>query len=343
MSLGFRQIVVRVTLSLLGLANANAQMAPPAVASLGTCRLESGASIPNCRVAYRVFGRLDESRSNAVLIPTWLRGRSEDWISLLGRDGLVDTTRYFAIVVDAFANGRSSSPSNTPRASQPAFRDLTIGDMVESQYRLLTERLQVPRLHAVVGISMGGVQAFEWAVRYPTFARFVIPIVGSPRLAPFDRVLWTTILHDIETGRLAGFPDDSIWIQVARIQTLVGQTPMQVNRSSVAEVEKQIADEARASPGSWELDDYVAQLRAIRRHDISARFGSDLSEAAKAVRARMLVVYSWDDHVVTADPAAAFARLARADTLSVPSPCGHVFIFCEKPRVSAAVRDFLAR
>jgi homoserine O-acetyltransferase len=343
MIVGLRRVVILASLQALAADNARAQTPPPTVASLGTCRLESGASIPNCRVAYRVFGRLDASRSNAVLIPTWLLGRSEDWTALLGADGLVDTTRYAAIVVDAFANGRSSSPSNTPRAAQNAFRDLTIGDMVESQYRLVTERLRVPRLRGVVGISMGGVQAFEWAVRYPTFAQVVIPIAGSPRLAPFDQVLWRTMLGEIEYGRRGGVAEDSIWVQVSRLMTLLGQTPAQVNRSSAAEVEKQIAGNARGLPGSWSLDDYAAQLRAILRSDVSARFRSDLPEAAKTVRARMLVVYSWDDNVVTAGPAAAFAGLVRADTLSVPSACGHVFVFCEKARVGAAVREFLAR
>ena len=57
--------------------------APPAtVAPLGTCRLGSGATIENCRVAYRTFGRLNADRTNAVLIPTWLLGRSEDWIEI---------------------------------------------------------------------------------------------------------------------------------------------------------------------------------------------------------------------------------------------------------------------
>src|SRR5882672_9263362 len=123
---------------------------PPAtVASLGTCRLGSGATIENCRVAYRTFGRLNAARTKAVLIPTWLPGRS-------------------------------SSPSNTPEG-RAAFRALTIADMVEAQHRLVVEILKLPGLHAVLGISMGGMQAFEWAVRYPTFVDAVVPIVGTPQ------------------------------------------------------------------------------------------------------------------------------------------------------------------
>ena len=58
--------------------------------------------------------------------------------------------------------------------------------MVEAQHRLLVEHLNLARLHAVIGISMGGTQAFEWAVRYPTFVEVVISIMGSPQLASFD-------------------------------------------------------------------------------------------------------------------------------------------------------------
>ncbi|HEX9083780.1 MAG TPA: alpha/beta fold hydrolase, partial [Gemmatimonadaceae bacterium] len=188
--------------------------APPTpratVASLGTCRLESGATIENCRIAYRTFGRLNAARTNGVLIPTWLLGRSEDWIGMLGANGWVDTTRFFTVVVDAFGNGRSSSPSNTPPAGRAAFRDLTIRDMVDAQHRLVVEILKLPRLHAVLGISMGGHQAFEWAVRYPNFVDAVVPVVGSPRPAAFDQARTATLMSLIENGQAHGVPDDSI-------------------------------------------------------------------------------------------------------------------------------------
>ena len=342
MTRGLRRAAILAALPVVAPAAVRAQAPPPTVASLGTCRLESGASIPNCRVAYRTFGRLDASRSNAVLIPTWLLGRSDDWLSLLGPEGLVDTTHYHVIVVDAFANGHSSSPSNTPPAGRAAFRDLTIGDMVESQHRLLTERLQILRLRAVVGISMGGMQALEWAVRHPTFVQVVIPIVGSPRIPAWDRVLWTMMLSEIENGRRASVPDDSIWTQVTRMETLLAETPIGVNRSSVGDVERRVVDNTRGYRTAWALEDYAAQLRAIRRHDISVRFGGDLAAAATAVRAPVLAIYSWDDHMVTAGPVAAFATSIRADTLSIPSPCGHAMFFCEKARIGAAVREFLA-
>jgi len=316
---------------------------PPSIASLGTCRLMSGAIIQNCRIAYRTFGRLNAARSNAVLIPTWLLGRSEDWIPLLGATALVDTTRLFTILVDAFGNGRSSSPSNTDPSARAAFNDLTIADMVEAQRRFVVEHLKLPHLHAVVGISMGGMQAFEWAVRYPTFMDVVIPIAGSPQLGAFDQTLWTTLLSEIDNGRARGVPADTIWMQIARVGELFLRTPRGVNEAGPKSVASDIREFAATFRQKWNLEDYASQLRAARRHDVAARFGGNLSRAAAQVRARMLVIYSWDDHMVTPGTAAAFAKMVRADTLSVPSTCGHVASGCESARVNPVVRRFLAR
>lgn len=316
---------------------------PPSVASLGTCRLTSGATIQDCRLAYRAFGRLNATRTNAVLVPTWLLGRSEDWLPLLGRDAYVDTTQFYTLVVDAFGDGHSSSPSNTPTEGRMAFRELTIADMVEAQHRLLVEHFKLSRLHAVIGISMGGMQAFEWAVRYPTFAEVVIPIMASPQVGSFDQLLCTTLLSEVENGRALRVPDDSVWTQSTRLLMLFLRTARAVSESGSTAVATEVAKEAAALRQTWSLEDYAAQLRAVRRHDVAALFGGNLSRAATRVRARMLVIFSRDDHMVTASPAAAFARYARADTLSISSPCGHTASVCEQARIGPAVRQFLAR
>jgi homoserine acetyltransferase len=316
---------------------------PPTVTSLGKCRLAHGAAIEDCRVAYRTYGRLNATRNNVVLIPTWLLGRSEDWLPLLGQNAYVDTTRFYTIVVDAFGDGRSSSPSNTPPDTHVAFRELTIGDMVEAQHRLLVDHLGLSRLHAVVGISMGAMQAFEWAVRYPTFADIVIPIMGSPQIASYDRLLWTTSLSEVENGRALGATDDSLWIQVLRRHTLVLRTPRALNESDSTTLLTEVAKEAARFRQTWYLEDYAAQLHAILRHDVASGFGGDLSRAAAQVRARMLIIYSWDDLALSAGPAVAFAKYVRADTLSISSPCGHIAFECEQARIGAVVRDFLVQ
>jgi len=341
------QVALSVAAILLTGAAAERAAAQPAplAASLGTCRLESGESLPECRVTYRVFGQMNERRSNVVLVPTWLGRRSENWISLLGPTGLLDTSAFHVVVVDALANGSSSSPSNSRARPGTRFPALTIADMVHSQHRLLTEHLGIKHLYAVVGVSMGGMQAFEWAVRYPAFVDRVVSIVGPPRASAYTQAHLALRLSIVETGRRYGVPEDSIWLQVARLHQLVSATPRAIDNIPAARQDSALrtaAEGSRAWMRAEAFEDFATQTRAMLRYDLSAPFGGDLARAARAVRARMLVVYSWDDHMVTATSLAAFARVLGADTLVVPSACGHAVFACETGTIGAAVRGFLA-
>lgn len=322
-------------------ASPSASQQPPQIGLLGSCWLSAGGMIPDCRVGYRTFGRLSAARDNVVLIPTWLQGRSEDWIPLLGSGGYVDTTRFHVIVVDALGDGYSSSPSNMPEARRSAFPEFTIADMVTSQYRLLTEKLEIKHVHAVMGFSMGAMQALEWATLYPDFLDRVIPIAGAPRIGAFDRLIWTTHLQEIENGLRSGVSADSIWAQLARLEALLIQTPTAVNRLTWDSVTTAVTAQAAAYHQAWRLEDFAAQLKAIRRHDISQKFGGDMSRAARAVRARIFIVHSPDDHMVTSGPAIEFAKMTGARSLVIPSECGHLAIFCQRDTLAQAVTEFL--
>jgi homoserine O-acetyltransferase len=283
---------------------------------------------------------LSRSKDNVVLIPTFFAGRSEDHRFMLGT--FVDTTRHHVIIVDALADGASSSPSNTP-ADADAFAQLTIGDMVDVQHRFLTEHLGLHHLRAVVGISMGGFQAFEWAVRYPTFMDASVPIVGSPRVTTYDRLIFDTWRRSAELLDGPQVDPDSAWMHASRLESLFMRTPRFVVDSGDAHLAGSLREMAGGyRKSSWSFVDYATQLRAIAAHDVSARFGGDMKRAASAVRARMLVVWSPDDVLVDPRPPAAFARLVGADTLAVPSACGHAVFWCpESERIGRAIRAFI--
>jgi homoserine O-acetyltransferase/O-succinyltransferase len=160
-------------------------------ADFGDFRLQSGETIHDLVVGYRTMGRLDASRSNAVLVVPWHQGTSYELVFQVGsRDPLVDTSKHFVILVDVLGNGVSSSPSNSSRQPQESFPQFSIGDMVAIQHRLITETFQLSRLRGVVGISMGGMQVFEWAVTHPDMMDRAVSIVGSPQSQADDVQRW---------------------------------------------------------------------------------------------------------------------------------------------------------
>jgi homoserine O-acetyltransferase len=106
--------------------------------------------------------------------------RGYEW--LIGPGRALDTTRLFLVATELFGNGHSSSPSNTPEPYHgPRFPVTTIRDNVDAVHRLLTQKLGITHLRAVIGFSMGAQQAFQWAVSYPDFADRIVATSGTAK------------------------------------------------------------------------------------------------------------------------------------------------------------------
>jgi len=301
-------------------------------------RLEGGSTLASCRVGYRTFGKLNAEGTNAVLWPTWFSGRSEQLEPYFGPGKVVDTDRYFVVAVDALGNGVSCSPSN----GGPGFPELTIGDMVESQYRLLREALGVRRLHAVLGISMGGMQTFEWLVAHPEFVDRAVPVVGSPRLSTPDLLLWQAELDTIEAVRRAGGDPRSAMPAVLEMHQFALTTPAHHVREEPAAafsaLRQRLAGDAERG---MDPRDWAAQLKAMMKHDITRRHGGSLEKAGAAIAARVLVIVAAQDHMVNPATAEELAARAGLRLLRLEGDCGHLAPGCELAAWTKAVDQFL--
>jgi homoserine O-acetyltransferase len=312
---------------------------------LGDFKLENGAVIRDCRIAYHTLGKLNDDKSNVVLWPTWFTGSSKQLIPLAGSDGYVDPSRYFVIFVDALGNGISSSPSNSsvqPRMEFPVF---SIRDMVNSQYRLLTENLGINHIHAVMGISMGGMQTFQWIVSYPDFMDKAVAIVGSPRLTAYDMLLWRSeesAIREDKDWNGGNYITEPNFATVAEIHNLALTTPSyRVRETSANKFDEFVETIDKDGLGRMDGNDWLRQLQAMISHNIAAPFGDSFEATAKEVKAKLMVVAATQDHMVNPTPAMEFAGIVHADVVELKGDCGHLETGCDKDEAAPKVRDFL--
>src|ERR1700675_373207 len=148
-------------------------------------KTESGAVLPQARVVYGTYGRLNDAKDNVVLLPSHYMANFHGYEWLIGPGRSLDTSQLFLVTTELFGSGNSSSPSNTPEPFHgPRFPVTTIRDNVEAVHRLLTEELRITHLRAIIGFSMGAQQAFQWAVSYPAFADRIAVTCGTAKTYP---------------------------------------------------------------------------------------------------------------------------------------------------------------
>lgn len=312
-------------------------------AQLGDYKLENGLIIRDCRLGYRIFGALNADKSNAVLFPTWLVGTTKELVDLgfIGPGKLADSSQYFIVAVDSFGNGVSSSPSNSVLQPGQKFPQFMIKDMVNVSHLLLTRYLHLSHLYGIVGISMGGMQTFQWMVSYPDFLEKAVAVVGSPRLTAYDLLLYQAELSAIENSCSREQGNHQGMKTLAAIHALHSQTPRYVVKQTMPGQFPQYLAQVEKSLLNYNALDWASQLKAIMTHDIFKPSGKSAEQIKKAIRAHALVIWADQDGMVYPEPAQALAGILKAETLELKGDCGHLAFLCEREILQETVTRFL--
>jgi homoserine O-acetyltransferase len=291
---------------------------------IGDFKLENGQKILDCKIGYRTFGKLNADRSNTII---FLCGFTMNTALLQSfvPGILVDTTKYYLVLIDALGNGYSSSPSNSTKQSKLQFPQFTIRDMVESQYAVLKEKMHIQHLVAVAGISMGALQTLQWAVSHPDFMDKLLVVEGTPQLTAYDLLWSNTFLQAIKNDSLyrgGNYEGEPELLIAAQISQMIFSTPEYITnhiaRDSFytwyAAIPKQVA---------MDWNNQIRQIEAVIQHDITKTTNSSLEAAAKTIKANMLIIVVKQDHTVNPLLSKKFASMVNAQFIEIDSEGGH--------------------
>jgi len=157
------------------------------IANLGEFQFENGEVLKDFKVSYVTHGKLNRKKDNVILVMQHYFGDHHDYDVLIGPGKALDTNKYFIVATDFIASASirqdiTTGPTNSGLKME--FPPITGRDWVKADYRLLKEYLGFDRILAVIGGSIGAMNAFQFAISYPDFARGVIPIAGTPVTNP---------------------------------------------------------------------------------------------------------------------------------------------------------------
>jgi homoserine O-acetyltransferase len=305
--------------------------APHRSLDLGDFSLESGERILDCRLSWVMHGSLSPARNNAVLAVSAIGTTHHRLDFLIGPDRALDTNRFCVICVDALGNGLSSSPSNNEKQPYEKFPRFGIRDMVESQRRLMLH-LGIDRWRAVIGASMGGMQALQWGVSYPNAMDTIVAMTPMARTAA-----WSAAINAAVRGALMADPDwarpshhsrgFSAWVPM--MQLISGRTPAALseefeNGNAVREwIEKRQVEQPLHGVVAI---DWIWQSHAYDAHDVGTTpgFNGDTKAALAGIKARTLVLAPPLDLYNPAEAArVAAAGIPGARFEEIPSNRGH--------------------
>jgi homoserine O-acetyltransferase len=292
--------------------------------------LKSGAILPEYDIVYETYGALNDDKSNAVLICHALSGNHHVagrhaetdktpgwWDNLIGPGKPLDTNRFFVIGLNNLGgcHGSSGSATVNPATGKrwgSQFPVLTVEDWVASQARL-ADYLGIEQLAAVIGGSLGGMQALQWALAYPKRVRHALVIASAPNLTAqnmaFNEVARQAIITDPEFYGGDYYDHDTVPRRGLRLARMLGHITYLSDDAMGAKFGRKLRDgeikygfdvefemesylryQGDKFAGDFDANTYLRMTRALDYFDPALSYNGDLSAALAKAEADFLVV-----------------------------------------------------
>jgi homoserine O-acetyltransferase len=348
-------------------------------------RLTGGATLPAFEIAYETYGELNAARSNAVLVCHALNashhvaGYYADqpdnigwWDNLVGPGKPLDPRRFFIVGSNYIGScfGSTGPASINPATGKPWGADfpvVTVEDWVEAQARL-ADHLGIERFAAVIGGSLGAMQALQWTLSYPERIRHSIVIAAAPRLTPqniaFNEVARQAIMTDPDFHGGHYYDKGVVPVRGLRIARMIGHITYLSGEAMAEkfgrllrrgapgfdfdvdfEVESYLRYQGDKFSTYFDANTYLRITKALDYFDPAADYGGNLSAALARAKAAFLVASFKSDWRF---PPRGSREIVRAlldnrrivSYLEIDAPGGHDAFLLEDPRYHSALRAY---
>jgi homoserine O-acetyltransferase/O-succinyltransferase len=294
---------------LLPSAAARAQTAAPAYPNqkedtfvARNFKFQTGDVFPEIKLHYITVGTPHKNAQgeidNAVLLLHGTTGTGKNYLApslggqLFGPGQPLDATKFYLIMPDGIGRGGSSKPSDGLRARFPKYG---YTDVVEGQYRLLTEGLAVKHLRLIVGTSMGGMQGWMWGERYPDFMDAIMPIASQPIAVSGRNMLWRRLAieairddPDWNNGNYTKEP--SHFNHFLPIFTIMTESPVRLQEQAPTRAKaNELYDTLIANYGKVDANDYL--------YWVESSYDYNPAPELEKIKARLLAVNFADDEL----------------------------------------------
>ena len=281
------------------------QQPPHQLYSEGDLKLESGEAISDFSISYVTHGTLNARKSNAILMVTAISGNHHRIDFMIGPGKALDPEKYFIICTDAIGNGLTTSPSNSRAQPRMSFPKFTMRDMVESQYRLLKEKLGIDHVVAVIGPSMGGMQVLQWGVSHPAYMDALVAMVPLAKTPGWTVAVLEASRKAIMTdpawkdGNYDAPPEKGVRLWRDIVSLLAARTPDMYSAQfrNGMDALPWMEQQETAMLKAMDANDWIYQTWAYERHDVGTTpgFNGDTARALASIKAKTLIMTGTKD------------------------------------------------